>query len=234
MKRNLRILGIAGTGALAFGALIGPAARAAAPEFHVTSTGMGLERVKGASNDHVLTLQGGNVKCVENGGVKGARFETTLPKTGTEATVSAAYGNAGKGCTAFGVAATVKMNSCDFRLAATAKSNPATATLAIECGSLPNYIEIVASSLPCTITIGAQNALHHVVFSNSGGFEPTDVTATIAIEAGFTGIIPHPGIKYTASGAGCPSPGTRTDGKYTGTVTLEAFEGVFEVGFHVF
>jgi len=225
MKRNLKALGLAIAAVLAIGAFVGAAGvQAAAPEFHVTSNGGSGGVVKGASNDNVFTVQGGNVKCVENGGVKGARFETTLPKTGTEATVKAAYGNAGKGCTAFGVAAIVHMGSCDYLLKAVAGSNPPTAKVDIKCDTDGDAIAITASSLPCTITIGPQTGLTHVIFANNEGSEPTDVTASITVEK----------IKYTVIGLGCSKAGTFEDGKYTGTTTLEAFEGAPKVGFHVF
>jgi len=199
-------------------------ADAASPEFHVTSVVGSGGVVKGASNDNLFSFQGFTIKCVENGGVKGVRYESTLPKTGTSATVKAAYGNAGKGCTAFGVSASVEMKSCDYVWDLIEKSSPATATFGIKCTTAGDAIAFSASSLPCTVSFPAQTGLAHMTFLSSGGAEPTDVTASFTVEK----------TKYTATGVGCPKAGTFEDGKYTGTVTLEAFESATKVGFHVF
>jgi len=180
--------------------------------------------LKGASNDNVFTVQGGNVKCVENSGVKGARFEGAVTaEKSKEVKVTAAYGNGSKGCTAFGVAATVNMKSCHYLFKSVTNSNPPTATVDVTCTTAGDAITVAASSLPCTITVSPQTGLSHVVFTNSGGAEPTDVLVDITVK----------NIKYTSTGVGCPKAGTFEDGEYNGTVTLEGFNSSgTKVGLH--
>jgi len=177
------------------------------PELHCTSSTTGCT-LWGQSSGHVFSLQGATVGCKQYEGVAGARFEATVPKTGTSATIKAAYGVGGKGCTW-----PVQVNGCDYTLNFIEGSSPATATVDITCTAGGN-ITLTAVAYDCTITIGPQNGLGHVTFSNSGGAEPTDVTAEFSLEK----------IKYTATGSWCPKPGTSEDGKYQGTLTLEGFE----------
>jgi len=222
MKRNLKILRTALVALMAMSAIGAAAAQAESPTF-VATTATGF--TKASSNDNIWGVQGGNVKCVENGGVKGARFEGTMTaeKT-TETTITAAYGNAGKGCTAFGVAASVNMKSCEYVWKMVKGSNPATATVDVVCTTAGDVITITASSLPCTVTIGPQTGIGHIVFKNSNTAEPTDVNAEYT-----TG-----NTKYTNTGVGCPKVGSFADGTYTGSATYESFNtsGV-KVGFHV-
>jgi len=221
MKKNLKVLGLALVAIMAMSAVISAVAQAESPTFVLTAA---TGKFKGSSNDHIFTVQGGNVKCVENGGVKGARFEGTLTaEKSTEVTVTAAYGNAGKGCTAFGVAATVNMKSCHYRFTAVKGSNPPTALVDVICTTAGDEITVTASSLPCTVTVGPQTGLIHALLTNAGP-EPTHVNAEITVGK----------IKYTASGVGCPKPGTFEDGSYTGTVTLEGFDTTGKkVGLHI-
>jgi len=233
MKRKLNMLGlaIAAVGALAaFGAA---GAQAVAPEFHCTSTTENCV-LTAQSNDHVFSFQGGTFKCIENGGVKGARSEATIPKTASSITVTTALGNAGKGCTFLGASLVPNMKSCDLVYNLVAGSLPPTATVDIKCNTAGDAITFTAASLPCTLTLGPQTGIGHIVFTNSGGAEPTHVKAEKTTSK----------IKYTATGVGCPKPGTFEDGQITGTTTIEGFndEGVggppykmgSKVGFHVF
>src|SRR5215213_8381790 len=214
MKRNVKVLVLAVTAVLAMSSISAVAdSQAAAPELHVTNIGGGT--IKGTSNNLVLTVQGGNVKCVENGGVPGARFESTVPDTGTSATVSAAYGNAGKGCTAFGVAAAVNMKSCDYVVRMFTGTNPPVGLVDVKCSTVGDAITVTASSLPCTLTIGPTVGIGFINWGNVGGAEPTYANADFALE----------NIPYTATGVGCPKAGSFLDGRYYGRVPLRAFNG---------
>src|SRR5215213_2218497 len=201
MKVNLKVLGLALVAVMAMSGLAAAAAQAESPTLVLTaSTGT----VKGGSNDNVLTVQGGSTKCVENGGVKGSRYEATVTsEKSTEVTVKAAFGNGTKGCTAFGVASTVNMKSCHQVWKMVKASNPATATVDIVCTTAGDAITITASSLPCTITIAPQSGLQHIVLKKSGESEPTDVTVEFTTEK----------TKYTMTGVGCAKAGTFEEGK---------------------
>lgn len=227
MSRNLKILGLALVAVLATSAIAAAAgAQAVTPEFHLTA-GSGTGTAKGSSNDNVFTVEGGNVKCTEKASVPGAQFEVTgQPLTSTTAVVVPIY----KNCKAFGVEATVAMEGCTYLFHLVEGSSPPTAKVDVVCPT-GKSITVSAPSLPCTITIGAQTGLEHVTFTNSGGTEPTDITANIAI-----GESPKKAITYTKTGAGCPGgAGTGTNGKYTGTVTLRGFNSAgTQVGLHVF
>jgi|SRR5215213_7714462 len=222
MRGNLKVLGLALIAAMAMSAVVAAAAQAESPTLVLTGSASGT--VKGSSNDNVFTVQGGNVKCVENSGVKGARFEGTVTaEKSTEVKIKAAYGNGSKGCTAFGVAATVNMKSCEYVFKSVKGSNPATATVNVACSVAGDAITVTASALPCTVTVGPQTGLAHVVFKNSNTAEPTDVNVEITVSS----------IAYTASGVGCPKPGSFADGNYAGSVTLEGFNTAgTKVGLH--
>ncbi len=236
MTRNLKVLGLALTAVLAMSAVVAASgAQAVVPQFHCTSTTENCI-VTGKSNIGKLLVTNVEVKCKENTGVAGARYEATIPKTGTTATITAAYGNptTGKGCTLASLPLTVNMNGCDYTFNSVEPEAglEGTATVDINCPA-GKVIEIVSPSAPCTITIEPQTGLKHVTFTNSKTPEPTDVTANVTVT----------GIATISHGAGCPCPETETlkNGSLTDTITLEGFndepatkiEGA-KVGFHVF
>ena len=154
-----------------------------------------------------------------------SKLQATINKTTSTASVTAEYNE----MRAFGTRAEVKMNGCVYTLATVATSSPATANVSISCPEGRN-IEIINSSLPCTIHIGTQGPLTHIVFSNSGT-EPTHVNTNITVS----------GIRYTMTQATCPRRGgTFNNATYNGESTLEGFNdnGVGQpegnkVGLHV-
>ena len=121
------------------------------------------------------------------------------------------------------------MNGCAYELANVAASSPATANVRVACPAGRN-IEVINNNLPCTINVGTQGPLAHIVFTNSGT-EPTHVNANITVS----------GITYTYVQATCPRRGgTFNTGTYNGESTLEGFNdnGVGQahgnkVGLHV-
>ena len=139
--------------------------------------------------------------------------------------MSAEYNDA-RGC---GVRATVSMNGCSYTLNNVTGSSPATANVNVVCPAGRNIV-INMPALPCTINIGTQGPLAHIVFSNRGN-EPTHVNANITLA----------GIRYTMVETTCPRRGgTFNNGSYIGESTLEGFNdnGVGQaegskVGLHV-
>jgi len=82
------------------------------------------------------------------------------------------YANEGKGCQALGVAATVKMEGCVYRVALVeGGTSPFPTTTAIVCPAGKSII-VTASSLPCTVTIWEQSGLSGVSLENGAGPEP--------------------------------------------------------------
>ena len=218
MTRNVTILGLAITAVLAMSAVWAVSAQAADPEIHCTSTTNTCNITGNEITTHTFNIEGDNVRC-------GSRLHATITRTTATATVSAEY----FACRAFGTNAEVKMNGCVFNFANVAASSPATANVSVACPAGRN-IEIINNNLPCTIHIGIQGPLAHIVFSNRGS-EPTHVNANITVS----------GIKYTMTQATCPTRGgTFNDGAYFGESTLEGFNdnGVGQaegnmVGIHV-
>jgi len=213
MTRTLKLLGLVALAVVAVSAVSAAGAQGAVQKIHCTTKPC---IITGESTEGKLVLNPGNitVKCT-------AKYESTLSEeTVTEATVKAEYTK----CKTAGVASTVDMNGCDFTFKSTSETE-ATAKVDVNCTS-PNEITITAPGLPCTVHIGPQTGLEHVVFTNSGGTEPTDVTANVTVS----------NIAIKATESGCS---TATGGALTDSVTLKGFkdeagvEGA-QVGLHVF
>ena len=203
MTRNLKVLGLAITAVLAMSAVWAVSAQAADPEIHCTSNTNVCTVTGNEINTHTFTIEGGNVRCR-------SRMHATL----NNKTVTAVSGvtTTLTECRAFGVASTVNMNGCTFSFANVAASSPATANVSVVCPAGRN-ITISSPALPCTINVGSQGPLPHVVFNNSGT-EPTHVNANVTAS----------GIRYTAVEATCPRRGgTFNNGTFNGETTLEGF-----------
>lgn len=233
MPRNLKRLVSCLAAVTAIGGLSAGAAQAATPEFHCTATKTANCQLtssgsKGGSNDHVITVEGGQVKCTGNAGTDGALFPGTVAKTSTTLTLSATY----VGCSVFGKSATIKMEECKyvFHLIEGGASPYPTLT-DISCPGT-NKITITPSGLSCTITIGAQVGFLGTTVINEGGTEPTN----IKLETNLAGLA------YTLTGTECPKKaGSFTNGTYTGTSRENGYEDEEEgkkegpkVGLHVF
>jgi hypothetical protein len=142
------------------------------------------------------------VKCGE------ATYSGTLAvATTTTASSEAAYGE----CVAFGFANTpITMNGCTYRFHVEAVvSGKNEGSVDIVC---PSNKVIEVEAFNCTVTIGSQNGLKSVTFTNEGSGTARD----IKIDVNLTGI------KYTQHGKGffpCTS-GSFTNGTYTGVATV--------------
>jgi len=213
MTRTLKLLGLVALAVVAVSAVSAAGAQGAVQKIHCTTKPC---KITGESAAGILKLtpSGLTIKCT-------AKYESTLTEeTVTEATVKAEYTK----CKAAGVAATVDMNSCDFKFTSTGEAE-ATAKVDINCTTAGDEITITAPALPCTVHIAPQNNLEHVVFTNEGTTEPTDITAHATVT-----------LPVKATEAGCEG---NTEGHLEDTVTLKGFkdeagvEGA-QVGLHVF
>jgi len=213
MARAFKLLVLAALAMVALSAVSAGGAQGAVQKFHCTTKPC---IITGESAAGKTTLNPGNitVKCT-------AKYEATLTEeTVTSATVKAEYTK----CKFSGVASTFDMNGCDFILNSTSEAE-ATAKVDINCPT-GNEITITAPALPCTIHIPPQTNLEHIVLTNEGVTEPTDLTAHVTLG----------NITIKATESGCAGS---TTASLTDTVTLkgfkdnEAVEGT-QVGLHVF
>src|ERR1051325_4825665 len=101
------------------------------------------------------------------------------------------------------------MNGCQYTLEGTAELTAQAKVVGCTTGK---QIEVVAAGGLCTITIGEQAALKHVVFTNDPESENTrrhlQDHSTIS------------GITYTRDGAFCP----QGEASYSGTTTIKAYK----------
>jgi len=149
----------------------------------------------GKNSHHVLDAAGGSVTCT---GFTGEAEQNSTDATSI-AFSSVAYSN----CTFLGQAATVSMNECTYVL-------QAAGTLDISCPA-GKEITISTTLVPCDVKVPPQTGLSNVSYSNIAS--STEVTASPSVT----------GVKYTASGPGCPLTGSFTNGNYTtGNVILTA------------
>lgn len=192
----------------------------AAPEFKAEKSPSNLDVFAPVGgHEHYLrfTNQNGvntDVKCSNRSGsnFNGVTFPTTALKT------SFNFG----GCTLNGETASAATNGCEYEYKLVAGSEPATATLDILCsGGKP----IEFQSTKCAITIPEQKGVKHVLFSNTAGATPPDLTATFSITT----------LEYTVSII-CPEQTkkeTKTNGIYTDGLTVQGTNGGKFVGLSV-
>jgi hypothetical protein len=196
MTRSLKTLGLAVLAITAMTAVMASAANAAA------FTGAGGKNAV-ITVDQTVTnefkVSTGIVKCT------GLKIPATTVTNGTTTvTAHPEY----SGCKAFGVNANVITTGCNyvFHLEAGGASKTD-----VVC-SAGNVIKVTPIGLDCTVTVGSQTGLVGVTYKNG----VNDVIQTINISA----------IHYIEEGVNCVSPGTHTNGTYTGTNTITGFEDV--------
>jgi len=188
MSRKLKMIGLAAIAVLAVTAVSASAASAAS--FTSSAETTTLEGSQKTTN--VFTTGAGEVKCAVakfNGTQKGTKSEG-LGFTSQTASVHPTYEN----CTAFGFSATVATNACEYVLHANGETD------IVNCAT---PIKITIPVAGCNITVGNQNGLKSVSYTNEAGGDIL-VTANVA------------GISFTSSGGLCGSSGT--NGTYKGSV----------------
>lgn len=213
MTRKIKGLGLAFVAIAAMSMVA--AAGAQATQLHATTPNTASIFAERTAQDTInrFTTVSGTVQCTTSTFEGTAEQASSQQVTTDDLTVTPTY----SGCTAFGLAAQVVMNGCQYRLtgtdntAAGATFPNKTAEVDVVC-TAGKQIEIKAVG-GCTVTVPSQNHLEHVVFQNNPAALPVhDVTihATAA------------GIKYEPHGI-CPNNPAQTvlrqDGNYHGTLT---------------
>jgi hypothetical protein len=137
---------------------------------------------------------------------------TTVTNGATTVTVHPEY----SGCKTFGVTATTSTTGCNYLFHTTAAAG-GTATWDIVCEA-GKEITVTPTGINCILHFPSQNGLTGITFDKAVNATTgkDDLTMTINVS----------GIHYTETGAGCISPGTHTDGTYTGSVTINGFEDI--------
>jgi hypothetical protein len=203
MLRKLMRAAVLSAVLCALGAVTASAAFAAG-EFTVGAVPSFISGEQATTNVFEVTNTKGEfvkVKCSE------ATFEgeaTVL--SGTTLTVTPNY----ETCTLGGLAATVTMNGCEYRF-----NSVSAGTASVNVVNCTPGKTIVVVKGNCTISIGEQGPLSTVTFTNAGSGSTADSLATADVTS----------ITNTQTGSECPDPGLESsDGKYTGTVTVKAWE----------
>jgi len=195
MTRTLKLIGLAGMAMLAMTAM---AASAQAVEFHAASAPV---TVTGNQEEaHKFTANAGTISC------NTATFHGEQESTTTETlTITAAYSN----CKFLGVVGVpVEMNGCDYVF-------HAGGTADVVC---PEGKKITFEAEGCKVSIGSQNALSEVKYTNIGGQGSKDVTVTPNVN----------GIEYTQTGLLClGGQGTFKNGHYGPGATTVVGEDEF-------
>jgi len=190
MSLKLKVLGLAALAVLAVSAVSASAASAA--EFTSSAEVTTLSGAQKSPN--IFTTGAGEVKCSEAtfAGTQVGVADGGLGFTSLDATVHPTY----NGCTAFGFPATVDTKACNYTLHANGEVD------IVGCATgAPITITIPIGG--CNVTVGNQNGLKSVTYTNEPGGDIL-VTANVA------------GIAFTSSGGLCGASGT--NGKYTGSV----------------
>jgi hypothetical protein len=213
MTRNIKVLGLALMVTFALSAVVASAASAKHHFWAELAPTVGTgEQVA----QNIFTTSAGEVKC------NTAKFEGTQgTELASELTVTPTYTS----CTAFGFATThVKMNGCDYLFTTpTVDLGGGQFTGAPPHVKCPGVAQIeITPTFPifggsvCTVKIPPQTPTSgHVIYKNEGAGITRDVLVTAKVE----------GIHYTSDSSTCgPTGKTNTDGKYTGSVTLQGFQ----------
>jgi hypothetical protein len=161
------------------------------------------------STQHVFTISAGTVKCTNvqlEGTVSGEPGQITAGHV----TITPTY----SGCQGFGLAATVQMNGCKYTITG-GQAELLTALVDIVGCTEGKKVTVNAGFGGCVATVGEQSGLSHVTFTNVAG-SPDHITDSATIT----------GISYELHGGLCGHPTTvaTTNGSYSGSTTLKAYE----------
>jgi hypothetical protein len=169
---------------------------------------------EGGAEDHTTQfnapeLSSEPIQCTE---VSYTGTIQSASKTVTEATIQPTYKKCWLGAHSGEPNATVKMNECDYVF--TVKKlqvESSDSTVHVVCPE-GKKIELVLSSLGCTLTIPAQTPAGGVVYKTKGTGQTHELTVEVTVT----------GITYEAHSGFCIFVATHhTDGKLTGSVTVK-------------
>lgn len=202
MTGKIKALGlaliVAILGAIGISAMSAPAS-SGGPEFHFGE----ITHLTGTqTGENALHTPAGNIKCT-NVNLIGSSPELTA----TEGTFTPTY----SGCTGFGLTTHIDPMGCTYR---------ATSSEVIHLECPPG------NSLAISVTQGGAKICHinvppqtlGAVYTNEGG-PPADITMGLAPETVLTYTV-----ERTAGGSKCPTNGHHSDGVYTGTTTVTAYQ----------
>jgi len=183
------------------------------PRFEVENENYPVDLEGPAEGEHTWGFTVGDLTCPVdfNGGLSGPASDLTLATFVYRFSCSSApYGGSGFTIFAHGCADTVSLLNA---------GPPYVGQFGVTCpGENPYQFNFpVTETVTCTISIPEQNGLDEVSFENLG--EGAEQSVKVGFEV--------TGLKYTITGGPkliCKS-GEYEDGTYSGTVTLDAFEG---------
>jgi hypothetical protein len=152
--------------------------------------------INATAEGHTMTFEAGKLKC------KKATFTGELTAAKEELELTPAYSE----CTAFGIASTVKPEGCKYRF------NANNSNMDLVCPAGKSMI--ISVSTFCEIKVESQSGLKSVEYENVAG-PPNSMTVKMNLE----------GIKYTVvKESVCGKPGTKTNGLYSGTISLASLQ----------
>ena len=204
MKRNFRSLALAFVAIFAMSAVVASGASA----FKLTSNSYPATISGTQIGTDVFSTNAGTVSCSE------VTYSGSIYEASSEPEVTPSY----SGCTAFGFINTpIDVNGCKYRTHARTQTNQDTydGTLDVVCSGT-NKITVTGSG--CTVTIGSQNGLSSVAYTNNTAANPKDLAIGLSMS----------GIAYTVdTGCSTTKAGSFTNGTYTGEATLTAPGGLW-------
>jgi hypothetical protein len=234
MIGKIKGLGLAFVAIVALSAMAASAAQAS--QFHISKAGQPFSpsTITATTEAPEPTLQVQNTAKTATLQTKcqTATFEgTNTVATPDEITTTATYGTGkgdpaeAQGCTLAGLKMQYLMNGCKYTITGThtptggqpqtASALGLTAFLDITGCTAGKKIEIKSPLAACTLTVGEQNTLSHVVFTNLAT-APKTVTASFTLS----------GITVSQDGVGCPDGNghTGTNASFTSNTIIKAFE----------
>jgi hypothetical protein len=151
-----------------------------------------------------FTTKAGPIECEETS-LSGQASAPT-----TQLALSATYNK----CKAFGLTATVTMNSCHYNLGAKNAGPPYKGAWAVACEKEGEAIEYKAytskGALVCTAKVAPQAGLEGISLTDTGEGSTRGIEVSAEVKS----------VKYELIGSSCGSTGTFTDGVMKGTTTL--------------
>jgi hypothetical protein len=187
--KNTKTLAALGGLAIVLTMLLG-AGSASAAQFRAPSYPVSLSGEALAIPAMEMTTATGISKCAT----------MTLSGTATGASSSISVTPSYSGCKAFGVKASLNMNSCSYVLNSTNEVSPFTGTADISCSKAGDAIEISPEGMNCKVKLPAQKGLAGAEFVNGSSFTKV-----------FLGLA---GLKYSEEGSGCAAAGEHTTSSY--------------------
>jgi hypothetical protein len=197
MRSKIKLAAAVILGLLALGAVNSPAA--SATDFTAASYPAALHGTSGST--HAFEVGTGVIQCQ-------ATFAGTMNAASTTQTMTPTYTS----CQCYGLNCTVTMNGCDYALHSQASGTNGTLSILCPAG---NEILIDTAGNLCNTHIKPQTGLGGLSYANNGNH--IDVTTKITTM--------HMVVTGTFLCPVATSTKTFSDGKYTGSVTLQGNAG---------